>query len=70
MEIATNDYDNIARGIDNALAAFTGNAHEPSRGNNSDSITMTKDGFVTGVVRFQRLRDWVEGLAQAHRSTR
>jgi len=60
-----NDYDSIARRIDDALSAFTGNAHEPQRG---DSITMTKDGFIAGVIRFQRLRDWVEGLAAAHRN--
>ena len=50
-----NDYDTIARMIDEALAAFTGNAHEPSD-SKSDSIMMTKDGFITGVVRLQRLR--------------
>jgi len=61
-----NDYDAIARCIDEALAAFTGNAHEPHE-KNSDSITMTKDGFITGVIRLQRLRDSVEGLAAAHR---
>lgn len=62
-----NDLDRIAQEIDAALAAFTGNAHEPSAGATSDSITMTKDGFITGVIRFQRLRDWVEGLAESHR---
>lgn len=62
-----NDYDTIARNIDEALAAFTGNANEPSRNNQSDSITMTKDGFITGVIRLQRLRDWVEALAESHR---
>lgn len=62
-----NDYDRIAAEIDSALAAFTGNAHEPPLGDNTDSITMTKTGFVIGVIRFQRLRDWVEGLADSHR---
>jgi hypothetical protein len=61
----TNDYDQIAKDIDSALAAFTGNAHEHFPG--GDSLTMTKDGFITGVIRFQRLRDWVEGLAESHR---
>jgi len=61
-----NDYDKVAEAIDNALSAFTGNAHEPPKGNNSNSITMTKDGFITGVIRFQRLRDWVEGLSKTH----
>ena len=69
LEVALSDYDEIVRQIDEALAAFTGNAHEPSRDSNSDSITMTKDGFITGVIRFQRLRDWVEGVAETHRNT-
>ena len=64
MEPEENDYHEIAKKIDEALAAFTGNAHEYFQG---DSITMTKDGFITGVVRFQRLRDWVEGLAESHK---
>lgn len=63
-----NDLDSIAKAIDHALAAFTGNAHEPARDSSSNSITMTKDGFITGVIRFQRLRDWVEGLAATHRA--
>ncbi len=61
-----NDYDRIAKDIDEALSAFTGNAHEPPGNDNSNSITMTKDGFITGVIRFQRLRDWVEGLSKTH----
>lgn len=61
-----NDYDRIAEAIDEALSAFTGNAHEPPKGNNSNSITMTKDGFIIGIIRFQRLRDWVEGLSKTH----
>lgn len=65
-----NDYDRIAKAIDDALAVFLGNAHEPPKGNESDSITMTKDGFITGVIRFQRLRDWAEGLAASHRAGR
>lgn len=63
-----NDYDRIAARIDDALAVFVGNTHEPSR-NGSNSVTMTKDGFITGVVRMQRLRDWVEGLAESHRKS-
>ena len=64
-----NDYDRIAKAIVKALAALIGNAHEPPAGDNSNSITMTKDGFITGVIRLQRLRGWVDGLAEAHRST-
>lgn len=66
MNTDENDYDEIAKKIDEALSAFTGNAHEPYE-SNTDSITMTKGGFITGVIRFQRLRDWVEGLAITHK---
>ena len=65
MDDGLNDYDRIAKMLDEALSAFTGNAHEFS---DSDSITMTKDGFIAGVIRCQRLRDYVEGLAEVHRS--
>ena len=65
-----NDYDGIASAIDKALSAFIGNAHEPPKNNNSDSITMTKDGFITGVIRLQRLRSWVEGLSKAHSTSK
>ena len=71
MNNRQNDYDRIAAKIDEALAAFTGNAHEPITAalarNESDSISMTKNGFITGVIRLQRLRDWCEGLAESHR---
>jgi len=69
MRERDNDYDRIARVMGEVLAAFTGNAHEPPKDNNSDSITMTKDGFITGIIRLQRLRDWVEGLARTHHET-
>lgn len=62
-----NDYDRIGEAIDRALAAFTGNAHEKFVGD--DSMSMTKEGFITGVIRLQRLRNWVEGLAESHRKT-
>lgn len=50
------DYDAIAQKIDDALSELTGNAHEPHE-RNGDSLTMTKDAFITGIIRFQRLRD-------------
>jgi len=67
MDDELNDYDRIAIRIDEALAEFTGNAHAPDQSNGSDSITMTKNGFISGIVKLQRLRDHVEGLAIAHR---
>lgn len=62
-----NDYDGIAEDIADALAVFLGNAHEP-RDPESDSITITKNGFLAGAIRLQRLRDRVHGLAEVHRS--
>ena len=69
MDHPKNDYDRIADKIDEVLSAFTGNAHEP-HAELGDSITITKDGFITGVIRLQRLRDWAKGLSEAHRNTR
>jgi hypothetical protein len=63
-EEGKNDYDRIAELLDEVLATFVGNTHEAFH---CDSITMTKEGFIRGVVRGQRLRDWVEGLAESHR---
>jgi hypothetical protein len=62
-----NDYDRLAAGIGEAIAIFTGNSHAAAL-HNSDSITMTKDGFIRGVIELQRLRDWAEGLADVHRA--
>ena len=62
-----NDYDRIAIKIGEAFAMFVGNAHEPAIGGNTDSITITKDGFIATAIRLQRLQDWVDGLANAHR---
>ena len=59
-----NDYERIANEIDRILAMFIGNAHEP--GEYNDSLTMTKDGFIIGIIRCQRLHDWVMGLAITH----
>lgn len=68
MNNAKNDLDRIAGHIDDALAMFTGNSHEPHP-SFGDSLTITKDGWIAGVIRLQRLRDYVEGLAQSHRET-
>lgn len=61
-----NDYDRIAEGMGSVLAELMGNAHEP-RDAGSDSLTITKDGLLCAVIRLQRLRDCVEGLAESHR---
>jgi hypothetical protein len=49
-----NDYDTIAENIGDILAVLVGNAHSPPKNNNSDSITITKDGFLEGIIRLQR----------------
>lgn len=69
MEDYESNYNEIARQIDAALAEFTGNAHEHFN-HLDDSLTMTRDGFIKGVIRFQRLRDWVEGLAETHKKSK
>ena len=63
-----NDLDRVADQMGEILAVFVGNSHEPNS-SFGDSITITKDGWMAGVIRLQRLRDYVEGLAHAHRIT-
>ncbi len=65
-----NDFDGIAEDIADALAAFLGNAHEPPADFESDSLTITKYGFLAGVIRLQRLFDRVDGLAEAQRGAK
>lgn len=61
-----NDHDRTAEGIGEVIVLLLGKAHEPGK-NSGDSITITKDGFLAAVIRLQRLKDHVEGLAEAHR---
>lgn len=62
-----NDFDHIAESIDNGLRALLGSTHEPPRIDNGGSVTITKAGLLTGLIRLQRTRDWVAGLAESHR---
>ena len=61
-----NDFDRVAEMMREALAASTGNMHEP-REARSNSITITKDGALTGLIRLQRAIDHCHGLAESHR---
>jgi len=68
MNYWKNDFDTVAEMIDEVMAAFAGSAHEHrAHSNESDSITMTKEGFITGVIRLQRLRNFVHGHAETRR---
>lgn len=62
------DYDRIAEELGSILSVFTGNAHEPNK-EFGDSITITKDGFISGVIKIQRLRTYVEGLSKSYKET-
>lgn len=61
------DLDVIAAKIGCVMEAFTRNAHEP-HDPLSDSITITKDGYIAGIIRLARLQAWVEGLSEAHKN--
>ena len=66
-----NDYDRLAEELRRALAAFAGNMHEPPQSvsdGDSDSITITKNGALTGIIRLQRAIDYCHGLAESHRA--
>lgn len=67
MTDGQNDFDKIAWGIGDALSALLGNAHEPT-GHLGDSLSITKDGFLTGIIRLERLKGWVEGLSETHKA--
>lgn len=64
-----NDYDRIANEMTKILAGMIGESHEP-RNSTSDSITIRKDGFISTVIRIQRLQDYVSGLAKSRRAYR
>lgn len=62
-----NDYDRVANQAESALAVLIGNTHGPLIG--SDSVTVTKDGWINSVVGIQRAIDYCRGLATAHTNT-
>ena len=59
-----NDYDRVANQAEKALAGLVGNTHGPLL--DTDSVTITKDGWINAVVKMQRTIDYCRGLAQAH----
>ncbi len=67
MDDDQNDYDRISAKIDDALAQLTGNTFEPAA-SLGDTMMVDKDSYLSTVIRLQRLRDWVEGLAESHKN--
>lgn len=59
-----NDYDRVANEVQEALAILTGNTHGPLQ--DTDSVTVTKDGWIRGVVGIQRAANWCRSLADTH----
>lgn len=59
-----NDYDRVANQVQEALATLVGNTHGPMV--DTDSVSVTKDGWIQGVVDVQRAADYCRGLAEAH----
>ena len=70
MQDSMNDYDRVARQMQKALATLIGNMHQPRREINSNSITITKDGALSGIIQMQRAIDYCHGLAESHRNAR
>jgi hypothetical protein len=60
-----NDFDRMAQAMREALAEFIGNMHEPQ--GDSNSITITKDGALAGIIKLQRAIDWCQGHADSRR---
>lgn len=67
METHENDYDRIAMEVVGCIGLLLGNAHAPTY-DDYNSMTITQTGFLKALIRLQRLNDWVEGLAESHRS--
>lgn len=59
-----NDYDRVANQCTAALAILIGNTH--GRLEDTDSVTVTADGWINAVVGMQRSIDYCRGLAKAH----
>jgi hypothetical protein len=59
------DLDRIAAGIAQASGLLIANTHAPGP---SDSVTVTKDGWIAATVELARLEAWVTGLSETHKS--
>ena len=59
-----NDYDRVANGVQDGLSILTGNTHGPLP--DTDSVTVTKDGWIRAVVGIQRTIDWCRSLAESY----
>jgi len=59
----TNDFDNIAEMMQSALNELTGEMH-PRWDDKSDSITITKKGALSGIIKMQRAINWCKGHAE------
>jgi hypothetical protein len=66
MDEQQNDYDRLARSIEDGLRVLTGNSHEP-HSSMGDSMTLRKDDWIRAVIRLQRTADHARGLADGHR---
>ena len=59
-----NDYDRVANAAQDALITLLGNTQGPLVA--TDSVTVTKDGWISAVAKMQRAIDYSRGLAEAH----
>ena len=60
-----NDLDRIAESLGDCIAELTGNTFLPP--DDFHGVTVETKGYVTALVKMQRLRDWVEGLSETHK---
>ena len=72
MEDSTNenDFDRVANLVREGLATMLGHMHQPRRWDGGDSITITKDGALSGIIQLQRAIDYCHGLAESLRNAR
>ena len=68
MDDNKNDYDRVADQMESALSLFAGNMHQPRLWDESNSITITKDGALSGIIQLQRAIIYCRALAESHRN--
>jgi len=60
------DLERISEDLGKILKTLLGQAHSPLQTGreNSDSLTITKDGILDVAIKLQRLQDYVDGLVK------
>lgn len=70
MNETETDLDRIAAVIESIVIGLASNTHAPMpEHGHSDSVTVTKNGWITTNVELARLAQWVKGLSKTHKAS-